>query len=240
MTPSMNILGLAAMFAALVASQANAQATATPSQMGYLTTSGCYSGQTVCFTQYGATVPVSGSLTPVGTQDTNLKQVNGATVNVGVGAAGTGTQRVTTSTDSTIATITNPVGIKGADGSTIASSSNPAPVNQVSATKVSTAALAANLVVSAAPASLFSFEVSADSTLSAAAWWVMAYDATAAPADGAVTPIKCYALPSGAPSISAGFTTPETFSTGVVIGVSTTGCFTKTASTHAFISGGYR
>lgn len=48
----------------------------------------------------GATVTLSG------TQDENLKQVNGATVNVGVGAASTGTQRVTTSTDSTIGTLT--------------------------------------------------------------------------------------------------------------------------------------
>lgn len=36
----------------------------------------------------------------------NLAQVNGATVNVGTGAAGSGTQRVTTSTDSTIGTVT--------------------------------------------------------------------------------------------------------------------------------------
>lgn len=36
----------------------------------------------------------------------NVAQVNGATVNVGVGAAGTGTPRVTTSTDSTIGTVT--------------------------------------------------------------------------------------------------------------------------------------
>lgn len=52
----------------------------------------------------GATC-TSASVVPSGTQDTNLKQVNGATVNVGTGAAGTGTQRVTTSTDSTIATV---------------------------------------------------------------------------------------------------------------------------------------
>lgn len=37
----------------------------------------------------------------------NLAQVNGQTVNVGTGAAGTGTQRVTTSTDSTIGTVTS-------------------------------------------------------------------------------------------------------------------------------------
>lgn len=101
----------------------------------------------------------------------------------------------------------------------------------------STAALAANLVVSAAPSTLHSFNVSADSTLSGAAWWVMIYNLTAAPADGAVTPTKCYALPSGSTGISGAFVAPITMSTGIVIGVSTTGCFTKTASTHAFISG---
>lgn len=40
------------------------------------------------------------------TSTDNLAQVNGVTVDVGVGAAGLGTQRVTTSTDSTIGTVT--------------------------------------------------------------------------------------------------------------------------------------
>ena len=55
-----------------------------------------------CYVQYGASIPVTGTITPSGTQDVNQKQVNGATINVGVGAASTGTQRVTTSTDSTV------------------------------------------------------------------------------------------------------------------------------------------
>ncbi len=61
-------------------------------------------------------IPVSGTITvtPSGTQDTNLKQVNGATVNVGVGAASTGTARVTTSTDSTIGTVTSVTAITNA------------------------------------------------------------------------------------------------------------------------------
>jgi hypothetical protein len=117
---------------------------------------------------------------------------------------------------------------------------NAWPVMIPSATKVSTAALAANLVVSAVAASLVSFDVSADSTLSGAAWWVLVFDAATAPADGAVTPAKCYALPSGSASFSGAFPIPASFTTGIVIGVSTTGCFTKTASTHAFISGDYR
>lgn len=183
---------------------------------------------------------VTGTLTPSGTADVNLKQVNGTTVTVGVGTGAAGTQRVTTSTDSTIGTVTNAVGVKGANGTSITSIINPLPILLATVTYASTSALAANLIVNAGPGFLYSFNVSADSTLSAAAWWVMVYDATTAPADGAVTPVKCYALPSGAPSISAGFTSPESFATGVVIGVSTTGCFTKTASTHAFISGGYR
>lgn len=104
-------------------------------------------------------------------------------------------------------------------------------------TPTTTSALAANLVIKASAGNLYSFEVSADSTLSAAAWWIMIYNATSAPGDGAVTPLKCYALPSGTTGFTGAFPTPVQFSTGIVIGVSTNGCFTKAASTHAFISG---
>lgn len=127
-------------------------------------------------------------------------------------------------------------------------STNPMPVTSgtpssssaVAATQAKTAALAANLVVKASAGNLYGFEVSADSTLSAAAWWIMIYDATSAPADGAVTPAKCYALPLGATLASFSFPVPVPFGTGIVIGVSTNGCFTKAASTHAFISGDYK
>jgi hypothetical protein len=121
------------------------------------------------------------------------------------------------------------------EGKTAANGAN------VGANVSTTSALAANLVLrTICPISqcvLTSFEVSADSTLSAAAWWIMIYDATAAPSDGAVTPKKCYAIASGTTSFAAAFQTPPIFTTGIVIGVSTTGCFSKTASAHAFISG---
>lgn len=113
----------------------------------------------------------------------------------------------------------------------------PSAASDAGLTPTTTSALAANLVVKASAGNLYSFEVSADSTLSAAAWWIMLYNATSAPVDGAVTPLKCYALPSGATSYAAAFPVPVAFSTGITIGVSTAGCFTKTASTHAFISG---
>lgn len=100
-----------------------------------------------------------------------------------------------------------------------------------------TGALASSKVLKASSGNLYSFDVSADSTLSAAAWYIFVFDATSAPADGAVTPAKCYAVPSGTTNVSAAFPNPAAFGTGIVISVSTTGCFTKTASAHAFISG---
>ena len=102
------------------------------------------------------------------------------------------------------------------------------------------AGTAANLVVKASAGNLYGFNVSADSTLSGAAWWLIAYDATSAPADGAITPALCYAVPSGTTSINGTLNVPVAFATGITLGVSTTGCFTKTASTHAFISADYK
>lgn len=61
------------------------------------------SGNVIASTSNALNVNISGgSITPSGTQDENLKQVNGATVNVGIGASGTGTQRVAVANDSTI------------------------------------------------------------------------------------------------------------------------------------------
>lgn len=113
----------------------------------------------------------------------------------------------------------------------------PTSVAAAGLTPTTTSALAANQIVKGSAGNLYSFEVTADSTLSGAAWWIMIYNATSAPGDGAVTPLKCYGMASGVTSYGAAWPVPVAFSTGITIGVSTTGCFTKTASTHAFISG---
>ncbi len=103
-------------------------------------------------------------------------------------------------------------------------------------THVQSAALATNLVAKSSQGWLYSFEVQADSTLDAAAWWILMYDGSSAPADGAVTPTKCYAVQSGQPQAGGTFATAGVpFIKGIVIAVSTTGCFTQTSSTHAFI-----
>lgn len=103
-----------------------------------------------------------------------------------------------------------------------------------------TGALASSQVIKGSGGTLWGFEVSADSTLYAAPWYVMIFDATSAPADGAVTPRKCYEQYTNNPSAAQIFTSPLQFTTGIVIVVSTTGCFNKTASTHAFISGEFQ
>lgn len=102
---------------------------------------------------------------------------------------------------------------------------------------VVTSALASNKVLKASAGNLYSLEVSADSTLSGAAWWVMVFDATSLPGDGAVTPAKCYAMASGTTMASFAWPTPAAFATGITAGVSTNGCFTLAASVHSFISG---
>lgn len=172
---------------------------------------------------------VAATLTPSGTQDVNLKQVGGATTQTGAGTA-SGAQRVELPTDGT-----GKVGLNAGSALIGAVSIDGAQVVQATS-----AALAANQVVKASSGQLYGFNVSGDATLSAAAWWVMVYNATSAPGDGAVTPAKCYALPSGTTSYSAAFPSPILLGTGITIGVSTTGCFTKTASTHAFISADYK
>ncbi len=101
-----------------------------------------------------------------------------------------------------------------------------------------TPALGSSLVAATgANRQLEDFEVSADSTLSGAAWWVMIFDAASLPGNGAVTPVKCYAVPTGTAQFSFAYSDAgPRFQTGVVIGASTTGCFSLTASAHAFIA----
>lgn len=157
-------------------------------------------------------------------QDTNGYQCTNGTVS-GTVSLGSGTEVI---------------GKVGIDQTTAGTSNGviaiPSSAAAAGVAPTSTTALAANLVAKASAGNLYSFEVAADSTLSGGAWWLMVYDATSAPADGSVTPAKCYALASGTTRLSEVFRQPIYFATGIVLGVSTNGCFTKAASTHAFMS----
>lgn len=166
-----------------------------------------------------AAVPLQVSLANTAANGTAVA-VSNASLPLPAGAATSANQSTANSSLATIATNTG------------------APIPPMSTTSSCTA-LCSNLVLeNTASHNLYSFEISADSTLSAAPWYAIIYNATSLPANGAVTPAKCFGpFPINTTVFTQGFTSPIPFATGITIGVSTTGCFTQTASVHAFISG---
>jgi hypothetical protein len=96
-----------------------------------------------------------------------------------------------------------------------------------------TGAAAATLVVKASAGSLVSVSGSAVSGS-----FIMIFNATSAPADGAVTPTKCWGpmAANGPFSFGWGPGPVLTMSTGIVVVSSSTGCFTKTATNANFIA----
>ena len=168
---------------------------------------------------------------------TKVLQVCNGTTDAGVPVSGTSSGPATTvSINQTTPGTTNGVVIN----SGTASITGTVAVQPVARTKVSTTAVAASKIIQGAAANLYHFEVVADSTLYAAEWWIMVFDATTNPGGGSVTPALCYDMPPLTRSYERGFASPVAFSTGIVISVSTTGCFTETNSTHAaFIEGDY-
>lgn len=97
---------------------------------------------------------------------------------------------------------------------------------------VSTAAEGSR-VIKASAGNLYSVDVTAGAT----SGYVMLFNATSAPADGAVTPLYCWPLGANQSMARSFNSPPAVFSTGITAVFSTTGCFTKTASATAFISG---
>ena len=99
-----------------------------------------------------------------------------------------------------------------------------------------TAAVASSHVLKGSAGALVGVTV----TIGATSGWLMLFEATSAPADGAVTPKYCRYVKSdgtaGASSVSWG-DLPLTFATGITAVFSSTGCFTKTASSTAYFSG---
>lgn len=87
---------------------------------------------------------------------------------------------------------------------------------------------ASSLVVKSSAGNWYSATVSAGTT----AVYLMAFNATSAPADGAVVPVWCAGpFPaSNATSVTWGPASPAYFSTGITLVTSSTGCTTKTAT----------
>lgn len=96
----------------------------------------------------------------------------------------------------------------------------------------SSGALQSNRVLKASAGNLASLTVTTDGT----AGHVMVFDATSAPADGAVTPKICRHVAANS-TVVLTFNYPAAFATGITAVFSSTGCFTKTASATAFFEG---
>jgi len=94
------------------------------------------------------------------------------------------------------------------------------------------AAVGASLVLKASAGNLYGFNI----VTGASAGYLMIFDATSAPADGAVTPKRCIAIAANT-SIDRTFGKPIRFTSGITLVFSTTGPYTKTASATAFLAG---
>jgi len=98
----------------------------------------------------------------------------------------------------------------------------------------------ATLVCKASAGNLYGVQATVQA--STVAFWVLVFNATAAPVDGAVTPSKCFYVPANSTGTLSFPVFGPYFSAGITFSASSTGCFTKTAVTanFPFLSGDYR
>lgn len=110
----------------------------------------------------------------------------------------------------------------------------PSSATAVGITAVSSSAVESNHVLKGSAGNLYGVVATNTTT----AGYLMVFNATSAPADGAVTPIYCVGLGIGqSVSLTGPANIPVVFSTGITAVFSTTGCFTKTASATAMFTG---
>ena len=109
----------------------------------------------------------------------------------------------------------------------------PASSGTVGVAANATAAVAAGHVLKSSAGNLYGLTVTSGAT----AGYVMIFNSTSVPADGAVTPTKCVALAASSSLVLDFRGAPLYHSTGTSVAFSTTGCFTKTGSATAYISG---
>lgn len=190
-------------------------------------------------TSHALNVTVAGSSV---TQDVNLKQVNGHTALEG---GVNGSQAVGGTAASGAAVAGNPVLAAGSDGTDARTLATDAAGNlgvQIAPTSSSTNGITAVVsasaegshVLKASAGNLYSIYV----TTGVTAGYLMVFNATSAPVDGAVTPNQCVWAPANATtSVNYGSGPPGVYSTGITAVFSSTGCFTKTASATAFFHG---
>lgn len=124
----------------------------------------------------------------------------------------------------------------GADNTTprFVAAQNPSSSSSIGITPVVSAALESSHVLKAGAGNLYSCYVTTGGTPG----WLLIFNATSAPVDGAVTPIEAIQAPANSTvGWDCGDAPPDVYSTGITAVFSSTGPFTKTASATAFFKG---
>lgn len=168
------------------------------------------------------------------------------------GSTGTGSNQVQGTQADSATAVGNPVNVAGRYTSTLPTlttgqsaqlrtsvngaqlvAQTPTTDANVAIVPTASAANESGRVLKASAGNLYRLSV----TSGASAGYIMAFNATTVPADGAVTPLMCRAIAASSTLTMSMSDMPARFTTGISVAFSTTGCFTKTASATAFIEG---
>lgn len=110
----------------------------------------------------------------------------------------------------------------------------PSSASSAGITPVVSTAVESNHILKGSAGNLYGVYI----TTGATPGFMMVFNATTAPADGAVTPNQCIVAPANSTTgLTFNSGPPSVFSTGITAVFSSTGCFTKTASATAFFNG---
>ena len=170
----------------------------------------------------GVTSPVSLASLPTLAAGTNIV----GKVGIDQTTPGT-TNKVSIGTDGTIAVNTAlPAGANAIGGVYQA----PSASSSFAITPGSSSALESNHVLKGSAGNLYSLYVVTGSV----GGYLMTFNATSAPVDGAVTPVECIPVPANSIGSLDFAVIPDNYSTGIVAVFSSTGPLTKTASATAF------
>ncbi len=129
-------------------------------------------------------------------------------------------------------------GASSSSGGTVNAIVTPSSAASAAATNAQSTAAGSNLVIKSGAGNLYALTV----TIGATTGYLMLFDATALPSNGAVTPLYCLPILSNGTlgGATLEFDPPKRFATGITAGFSTTGCFSLTASTTAAFFAGYQ
>ncbi len=204
----------------------NAQAVATCG--GQSLTAGIFYPVTIDLTGTLCVASGAGGITAAVTVANGADVVEGNTADAASAVGGVGTVsaklRLMTSQLDAIAT-------------SVSATPAPSASSAIGITPIVSTAAENGHVLKATPGNVYAVYAT---NLTATAGFLMLFNATSAPADGAVTPLACVSLPPNNPaSINYAPGPPGVFSVGITAVVSSaTTCFTKTTGTiTAFISG---